>query len=44
MVVFVHVSAVEESELTGLSDEQPIEFELVEGRDGRKMAGNLKAV
>ena len=42
--IFVHVSAVEESELTGLSDEQPIEFELVEGRDGRKMAGNLKAV
>ena len=42
--IFVHVSAVEESELTGLSDEQAIEFELVEGRDGRKMAGNLKAV
>ena len=42
--IFVHVSAVEESELTGLADEQTIEFELVEGRDGRQMAGNLKAV
>lgn len=40
--IFVHISAVEQSGLTGLADEQKITFELIEGRDGRKMAGNLK--
>ena len=40
--IFVHISAVEQSGLTGLADEQKITFELIEGRDGRKMAGDLK--
>jgi len=41
--IFVHISAVEQSGMTGLADDQAIEFDLIEGRDGRKMAGNLKA-
>ena len=40
--IFVHVSAVEQSGLTGLADNQIVEFDLIEGRDGRQMAGNLK--
>jgi len=40
--VFVHVSAVQEAGLTTLSDNQPIEFEFVEGRDGRQLAGDLR--
>ena len=40
--VFVHISKVEEAGLTGLADEQTVEFELVEGPDGRQMAGDLK--
>lgn len=40
--VFVHVSAVQDAGLTTLSDNQPIEFEFVEGRDGRQLAGSLK--
>lgn len=40
--VFVHISAVERSGLTGLTDNQKVEFELEEGRDGRQMAGNIK--
>lgn len=40
--VFVHVSAVQEAGLTTLDDNQPIEFEFVEGRDGRQLAGSLK--
>ncbi len=39
--VFVHISAVEQAGMTGLGDDQKIEYELVEGRDGRQMAGNL---
>ncbi len=42
--VFVHISAVEQSGLTGLADDMAVEFDMVEGRDGRQMAGNLKAV
>ncbi len=40
--VFVHITAVQEAGLTGLEDNQPIEYELIEGRDGRMNAGNLK--
>ena len=40
--IFVNVSAVEQSGLTGLADNQIVEFDLIEGRDGRQMAGNLK--
>ena len=42
--VFVHISAVEASGLAGLEDNQKVTFELQEGRDGRQMAGDLKAV
>ena len=42
--VFVHISAVEKSGLTGLADNQKVSFELQEGRDGRQMASDLKAV
>lgn len=39
--VFVHISAVEQAGMTGLADDQKINYELIEGRDGRQMAGNL---
>jgi len=39
--VFVHISAVERSGLTGLADNQKVSFELEDGRDGRQMAANL---
>ena len=39
--VFVHISAVERSGLTGLADNQKVSFELQEGRDGRQMASDL---
>ncbi|MEL7092261.1 MAG: cold-shock protein [Pseudomonadota bacterium] len=42
--VFVHISAVERSGLTGLADNQKVSFELQEGRDGRQMAAELKLV
>lgn len=42
--VFVHISAVEQAGLTGLADDQKVEYELAEGRDGRQMAGDLKAL
>ena len=40
--VFVHISAVERAGLTGLKDDQKIEYELESGRDGRQSAGALK--
>ena len=42
--VFVHISAVERSGMTGLADNQKINYELQEGRDGRQMAGELKSI
>lgn len=39
--VFVHISAVEQSGLTGLADDQKVDFDLVDGRDGRQMAGTI---
>ncbi|PCH75444.1 MAG: cold-shock protein [Rhodobacteraceae bacterium] len=42
--VFVHVSAIEASGLTGLADNQKVSFELQDGRDGRQMAGDLKVL
>ena len=39
--VFVHISAVERSGLTGLADDQKVSYELSEGRDGREMASDL---
>lgn len=40
--VFVHISQVERSGLTGLSDNMKVNYELTEGRDGRQMAGDIK--
>ncbi len=42
--VFVHISAVERSGLTGLNENQKVSFELERGRDGRVAAVNLKAL
>ena len=42
--VFVHISAVEASGLAGLEDNQKFTYELEQGRDGRQMAADLKAV
>ncbi|WP_371054575.1 MULTISPECIES: cold-shock protein [unclassified Rhodosalinus] len=42
--VFVHISAVERSGMTGLADNQKVSYELREGRDGRTMASDLKAL
>lgn len=40
--VFVHISAVERAGLTGLKDNQKIEYALQDGRDGRASASDLK--
>jgi CspA family cold shock protein len=40
--VFVHISAVEQAGLTGLSDDQKITFDIESGRDGRESATNIK--
>lgn len=40
--IFVHISQVERSGLTGLADNEKVEFELIEGRDGRQMAAEIK--
>jgi CspA family cold shock protein len=42
--VFVHISAVERSGLTGLADNQKVSYDLKEGRDGRMMASDLKTL
>ena len=42
--VFVHISAVERAGLTGLADNQKVDFELEEGRDGRQSAGAISLV
>ena len=40
--VFVHISAVERSGLTGLRDDQKVTFDIESGRDGRESAINLQ--
>ena len=40
--IFVHISAVERSGLTGLKDNQKVSFDIEAGRDGRESAVNLK--
>lgn len=40
--VFVHISAVERSGLTGLADNQKVSYDLEAGRDGRESAVNLQ--
>jgi CspA family cold shock protein len=42
--VFVHISAVERAGMTGLADNQKVSYELIEGRDGRQSAGDLKTL
>ncbi|MCR9156502.1 MAG: cold-shock protein [Rhodobacteraceae bacterium] len=42
--VFVHISAVQQSGMDGLSDNQKVSFEMTEGRDGRLMASDLTAL
>ncbi len=42
--VFVHISAVEAAGMTSLADDQKISYEMVEGRDGRQSAGELKTI
>lgn len=42
--IFVHISAVERAGLTGLADNQKVSYDLVEGRDGRQSAGELKPI
>jgi len=39
--VFVHISAVERSGLSGLKDGQQVTFDIEAGRDGRESAVNL---
>ena len=40
--VFVHISSLESSGLTGLADDQKVTFDIESGRDGRESAINLK--
>lgn len=40
--VFVHITALQEAGIQALQDNQPIEYEMVEGRDERQSAGELK--
>ena len=40
--VFVHVTAVREAGLETLEENQSVEFEMVDGRDGRECAGDIK--
>ena len=42
--VFVHISAVERSGLSGLNDGQKVSFDIEAGRDGRSAAANLELV
>ncbi len=39
---FVHISAVEQSGLSGLNEGQEVEYELAPGRNGKMAAQNLK--
>ncbi|MEG3619557.1 cold-shock protein [Magnetovibrio sp. PR-2] len=41
---FVHITAVQRSGLQGLNEGQKVEFELVEQRNGKMAAEELKAV
>ena len=42
--IFVHISAVERAGLKGLNDNQKISYELLNGRDGRASAGELRVL
>ena len=40
---FVHISAVEKAGMTSLTEGQRVNFELLDGRNGKKAAENLSA-
>ena len=42
--VFVQISAIERSGLTGLADNQKVSYEMIEGRDGREMAADITLI
>ena len=42
--VFVHISALERSGLTGLADNQKVSYKLLDGRDSRQIAGDIKTI
>ena len=42
--VFVHISAVERSGLSGLNEGQKVSFDIEEGRNGKSAAANIKAL
>jgi CspA family cold shock protein len=42
--VFVHISAVEAAGLRGLNDDQKVNYEMEEDRNGRTSAGSLELV
>ena len=42
--VFVHVSALEQAGLSTLKEGQKVQYELVEGKNGKASAGHLKAI
>jgi len=39
--VFVHISALERSGISGLADNQKVTFDVEAGRDGRESATNI---
>ncbi len=41
---FVHISAVEQSGLSGLDEGQKVEYELTQGRNGKYAAQDLKII
>lgn len=41
--IFVHISAVEKSGMKSLNEGQRVSYEEMSDREGRKVAGNLKA-
>lgn len=42
--VFIHVRAIEQAGLTTLTKGQVVQYEAIQGRDGRVSAENLKLV
>ena len=42
--IFVHITAVQRSGLEGLNENQKVEFEMEEARDGRMAASDLKVL
>jgi cold shock protein len=41
--VFVHISALERSDLDGLQEGQKVQFDIERGQNGKLAAANLKA-